>query len=242
MGEYFIKSFFRGVLWEFLAAMAALIYLKKVEGIPLFKKIFIYYLCAMFLVDVLGYYVAIAYYSDYRIFGFTKGTVFQQNYWLFNVVKPFAMLVYIQFFVAQLRSPLLKKLLTWTAGVFLVSSILNLILSGEFFVGYISFTPVAGSIILAITIGCYLFEMLTGERILYFFKLLSFFVAIGALIWHLVFTPMFVFNKFSIMSSTPQFVKVYLLTLGLLNFFMYTMFVFGFFIEMKNKRMEHGND
>lgn len=242
MEEYFINSFFRGVLWEFLAALAALIYLKRLKNVPLYKRIFIFYLCAMFLVDVMGYYVAIAYYSDYRIFGFTRGTVFQQNYWMFNAVKPFAILVYLQFFIAQIRSIKLRKGLTWAAGVFLVSSILNLIFSGEFFIGYITYTPIAGSILLSITIGCYLFEMLTVDRTLIFFKSLSFFVAVGSLIWHLVFTPMFVFNNFSVMDSTPEFVKVYLMTLGLLNFFMYSMFIIGFFVEMKNRQRVHGND
>ncbi|AVR46973.1 hypothetical protein C7S20_17885 [Christiangramia fulva] len=238
MLEFFINSLFRGVLWEFLAALAAFIYFRRVKNIPLYKKIFIFYLCAMFLIDVLGYYVAVAYYSDYQIFGFTKGTVFERNYWLFNAVKPFAVLVYLQFFIFQIRSSKLRKILTWAAVVFFLSSLLYLIFSGEFFTAYAAFTPLAGSILLSITIACYLIEMLTSETILYFFKSLSFYVAVGALIWHLVFTPMFIYNKLNIMNSSPQFVKIYLMTLGILNFFMYSVFVLGFLVEMRSREKE----
>lgn len=239
MVEFFVDSLFRGVLWELLAAIAAVIYYKRVKSIPLYKKIFIFYLCAIFVIDVSGYYAAVAYYSDYRLFSFAKDSVFRQNYWMFNTVKPFAYLVYLQFFIFQIRSQRLQKILSWAAAVFLIISLLNLILSGEYFTAYITLTPLAGSILLSICIGCYLFNMITSDKILQFFKSLSFYVAAGALIWHLVFTPMFIYNKINIMNSTPDFVKVYLMTLGLLNFYMYSLFVTGFFIEMKYEKRKY---
>lgn len=239
MLEFFVDSLFRGVLWELLAATAAIIYLKRVKAIPLYKRIFIFYLCAMFVIDVLGYYAAVAYYSDYRLFAFAKDTVFRQNYWIFNAVKPFAYLVYLQFFIFQVRSRKLRKILGWAAAVFLVFSLYNLIFSGEYFIAYVTLIPLVGSILLSITIACYLFDMLTSNKILAFFKSLTFYVATGALIWHLVFTPMFIYNKFNIMSSSPEFVEVYLMTLGILNFFMYSLFVVGFFVEMKYEKRKY---
>lgn len=239
MVEFFVDSLFRGILWELLAAIAAVVYLKRVKEIPLYKRIFIFYLCGIFVIDVLGYYAAVAYYSDYRLFSFAKDSVFRQNYWMFNAVKPFAYLVYLQFFILQIRSQRLRKLLTWASAVFLISSLLNLIFSGEYFTAYITYTPLAGSILLSVCIACYLFDMITSDKILHFFKSLSFYVAVGALIWHLVFTPMFIYNKFNIMNSSPDFVKVYLMTLGLLNFYMYSLFVIGFFIEMKYEKRKY---
>lgn len=183
-------------------------------------------------------YNLIAYYSDYTFLGFIKDTPFRRNYWLYNSVKPLAFLVYYVFFISQLRSKKTRKILYWLSGIFVVTSYLYIILSGSYFVRFVIYTPLVGALILFICIALYLLQMIRSESILSFHKNLSFYVAVGALIWHLGFTPMFLYNKIAVMNSTPQFVEVYFTILGFLNFVMYGFYTLGFIIEIRKNRQK----
>lgn len=219
-----------------MAALAGIIYLKKNPVAPTIFRMFVYYLCLTAIIDILGTYNAMAYYSDYRIFGFVKDTVWQSNYWLYNSFKTFSFLVYFVFFISQLNSDRSRQWLYMASAVFFISAWINLIVSGKFFVAYAAYTPIVGSVFLSICIAFYLFEILKSDRILNFYKSLSFYVAVGAILWHLTFTPMFIYNNYKVMGSSPEFFKIYLLVLSVLNFVMYGLFTLGFIIEIKKMR------
>ena len=233
MSEFFIESFFRGVWGEILVAVLGLLYLRKVPSVPFYKKLFVYYLCGMLLVDLSGYYVAIAYFTDYRWFGFVENTVWDRNYWLFNAVNPISFLVFLWFFIAQLKSKRIRQWFKIATALFLIGCVIFNIISGDYFTSYIPFTYIAGSILLAICIAFYFIQVLQSDQIIDFYKTLSFYVAFGALLWHLGFTPMFIYNNYNIMESTPVFLEIYKITLSILNFIMYGSFAAGFIIEMR---------
>lgn len=240
--ENYIGLIFRAWFWELLAAMAGTIYLRKVPKVPTLYKYFVYYLWITFIVDVSGAYLLVAYYEWKALLKLIEGTIFYRNYWLFNPMKIFSLSFYCLFFILQLESERSKKILSWLVGLFFISAWINLIVSGKFFIAYAAYTPIVGSILLSICIAFYLLEMLNGDKILNFYKNLTFYVAVGALLWHLTFTPMFIYNNYKIMGSSAEFLKVYLFILGVLNFVMYGLYTVGFIVEIKNSKRQLATD
>lgn len=236
MQEAFLNTVFRGYLWELIAAVAGAYYLLKVSDPPFINKVFVWFIWFTLFIDVAGFYALAAYYSGYEWFGFVKGTNYAQNYWMYNAFKLLSFVVYLSVFTTQINSSRIRKLLWGTIGVFSIVSISNFIFSGQYFKAYMAFTVVGGTILLLIYIGIYFYQILKSNRILNFYKELSFYIAIGALLWHLSITPLFIFNKYVIMSSSPDFVQIYLKILTLMNFLMYGIFSFGFIILSKKER------
>lgn len=236
MLDYYISYFFRGTLWELMAAVAGLFYLKNYPKANVTNRIFVYYLCLTVCIDLFGSYNAIAYYSDYKFFGFIKDTVWRSNYWLYNIYKPFAFLIYFEFIKRQLISVKARKIITGSMIFFFVTAWIYLIISGDFFKAYAAYTSIVGSILLLTFIAFYMYEILMSDRILTFYRQLSFYVAVGALLWNLTITPMFIYNTFKIMGSSPEFLKIYLMVLSILNFVMYSLFTIGFVVEIRKQK------
>lgn len=234
MLEFFIESFFRGICYLIIAAITGWVYLRKVPDVPFYKKFFIYYLWVILLVDLLGYYVAVAYYTDYRVFGFIKDTVLERNYWLFNAAYPLTFIPYLWFFVAQLKSKDLQRWFKIGAGLYLILAVVFNITSGDYFTSYVSFHLIAGSILLAISIASYFIQILNSDQIINFYKTLSFYVGVGALLWHLGYTPLYILNRYNIMESSPDFLEVYKIMLSIFNLLLYSCFTIGFLVEMRH--------
>lgn len=229
-------------MWEFIAALAGGYYLLKAHSIPLINKIFVWFLWLTLLVDTSGFYNVAAYYSDYEYFSFIKGTKFVHTYWLFNPYHLIAYVAFQSFFITQINSEKLRKRLWIITVAFTLAAILNLILSGIFFTSYSAFTAICGTVILVLWIGLFFYQILRSQRILNFYKDLAFYIAIGALIWHVSITPLFIYNKFGIMNTSPEFVNFYKILLSVMNAFMYLSFAAGFLIVSQKggvlKRME----
>lgn len=190
--------------------------------------------------DLTGFYALLAYYSDYKILGFVKGTPFAQNYWLYNSMKTIAFVFYFYFFIYQLQSRRLRKMLTWVTWVFFILAWCNLLIFDNFFKGYSPFTVIGGTLILLICIALYFYQVLKSDRILYFYRELPFYVAVGTLLWHLSITPLFIYNKYGIMTQSEDFVTMYLRILAIMNFIMYSLFAIGFIftaLSQKKKRI-----
>lgn len=238
MLEYFTGAFLRGWLWELISACVGSYFLIKVPVVRKSYRHFVYFLWFTFFVDFLGGYDALAYFTDYEVLGFIKGTVWQHDYWYYNLAKPIFFAFYFYFFIAQLDSPKLRYILKWIAIVSVGSFILDLIISGSFFNAYPSYTYVIGPIILMLYTGAYFRQLLNSQQLLYFYKELSFYVAIGVLIWHLGFTPMFLYNNYLVMKTSPDFLQIYRWMIGIFNFTLYGLFVVGFIIEIRKSRQK----
>ena len=236
MLDQLIDSIFRAFLWEFIAALAGAYYLIKAKSIPLIHRIFVWFLWFTLLVDTSGFYNIVAYYSDYEYFSFIKGTSFVHTYWLFNPYHLIAYVVFQSFIVTQINSGKLRKILWVIIILFTISAIFNLIFSGIYFNSYSAFTAIGGTIILVVYIGMFFYQILRSNRILDFYKDLAFYIAIGALIWHVSITPLFIYNKFGIMNTSPEFVNLYKILLSVMNAFMYGAFATGFLFVTQKRR------
>lgn len=236
MLEAFVNTFFRGYLWIFLAAISGIIYLAKVKNVPLINRIFVWFLWFTLFVDLSGFYSLIAYYSDYRYFSFVNGTKFVQNYWLYNIFKTVAFIFYFYFFIFQLKSTRLRKIMLWITWIFFISAWINYYFFMDIFMGYSLYTAIGGTFILLTLIGLYLYQIIRSNEILDFYRELPFYVATGALLWHITITPLFIFNQLGIMYSSEDFVRVYLKILTIMNFIMYGFFAVGFLTVSFSRR------
>ena len=227
-------------MWELIAAIAGGYYLVKAKDVPFINRIFVWFLWLTLFVDTSGLYNIVAYYSDYEYFSFIKGTRFAHTYWLFNPYHLIAFVAFQSFFITQIISERLRKIL-WAITIgFTLLGIFNLIFSGIYFTSYSAFTAIGGTVILVVYIGMFFYQILRSNRILDFYKDLAFYIAIGALLWHVSITPLFIYNKFGIMNSSPEFVNFYKILLSAMNAFMYGSFAAGFLITAKKGRSIKG--
>ena len=232
MLEYYLETIFIGHLIEFIAALAGAYFLLKTPNTENITRLFVYFLWLTVFVEVFGLYSVYAYFSDYKNLEFLKDSPFERNYWLYNSFHVLSFIMYFFFFIFQLNSVKIRRILTFIAVVFTITEIVNLIFSGIFFIAFSAYASVVGTLILIICILAYYYEMLKSNKILGFYKNLAFYVSVGVSIRYLVVTPLFIYSKY-FTTASPDFVDLYGLIIIVSNVFMYGMFIIGFIISAR---------
>ena len=153
-------------------------------------RYFVYFLFFTFFVEVVGFLPRGVYYLD--SLPFLKDTFLRKNYWLYNVYNIISYLVYIWYFREQVKSTLFKKCLYVISVFYFFSSLLNLFVSDVYFDSYASYTFIVGTVFVFISVAFYYYEILQSDRILDFHRSISFYISIGALVFHLVVTPSYI--------------------------------------------------
>lgn len=235
MLEYFIeKKLFIAYIFELFAALSGTYYLNQTGTRDKGLKFFVYNLWFILLIELIGMYAAWNYFDNYKTFPGLRDSVFSSNYWLYNSAKIIYLTVFYNVFISQITSFRLKRFLYGLTLFFILSCIVNYIFSDIFFKAFSSYTTISGSFILLLCIGSYYYEMLLSDRILYFYKNLPFYISIGAIMWHLSITPIFIYNRY-LTSTNPEFVNFHIDFLRYANIFMYSSFAIGFLICSSRK-------
>lgn len=235
MLEYFIeKRLFVAYIFEFLAALAGTYYLIKTKTQDKGIILFVYNLWFILLIEMMGMYSAWNYFDDYKSFPGLRNSVFASNYWLYNSAKIIFLTIFFNVFISRITSFRLKKFLYGLTLFFILSCIVNYIFSDIFFKAFSSYTTISGSFILLFCIGSFYYEMLLSDKILFFYKNLPFYISIGAMLWHLSITPLFIYNRY-LTNTNPEFVNFHIDFLRYANIFMYSSFAIGFLICSSRK-------
>lgn len=234
MLEYFFNNFFIGYLFEFLAAICGTIYVFKKPFARKIIKIFVFFLWATLFIDLAGLYTVYAYFTGYEKFSFIKGTVFQRNFWLQNSFRVVTYLIFFIFFIRILPNEKLRKVFKVLVVLFTITSVLNLVFSGIFFLAFSAYSEITGTLLLMLVIAAYYYELLNSDKILKSHKLLVFYISVGVLIWHLVMTPLFIYSNY-FFKENPQFISMHAMILQWSNIFMYSCFTLGFLICSRKK-------
>lgn len=188
----------------------------------------------MVFVETLGLYPTYAYFSDYTSLSFIRNTPFERNYWLYNIHKIISLLTYLSLFTSRLGGKRMRKIFWILIAVFAVSSFYNLIFSGIFYIGHSVFTTVSGTFLLVVIILIYYYELLKSDQILDFYYNVVFYISLGAVVWHLVVTPIFIYNKYFSLQS-PDFVLLHSWILRLANVFLYGTIIVGFLFAYRRE-------
>ncbi|WP_309561540.1 hypothetical protein [Christiangramia sp. SM2212] len=200
-------------------------------------KVFVFYLCFIFVVDTIGLYPIWAFFDKYETLPFLKDSPFHRNFWLYNIVRVINYLVFGYVFSSQIHSLKkyhLKKILHAALILFGIYSLIcystfgNFLYAEEFSVIFI------GTIIVFFCLIAYFFEVLLSDKILSLTSDALFYSGTGVLLWQLCVVPLKIYTSY-FNTSNPEFIKMYGTALMYANIFLYSMFIIGFYVEMSSR-------
>ena len=235
--EYFHQYLISGLssyILEILSGIAGLYYLKRNPNTHKSNKYLVLLLWYTFFVEVIGAYAPLAYFSDYKYFSFVKDTVFEDNYWWYNIYILLNFSFFVYYFSSFLKTNSRKKTFKILNVLFLISGSLNLIFSDIFFNGYSKFSLVTGTILVLVSIFVFYFELLKSDLVLSLRKLLPVYISIGFLVYSFISTPLDIYSEFFNLEN-DLYVKLKGFVLVAINIFMYSTFIIGFLVCSKNK-------
>ncbi|AXT55852.1 hypothetical protein D1815_08845 [Aquimarina sp. AD1] len=221
-------------VFEILGAVIGIFYLTKYRDDQL-SRYFVYYLWFTVSVElVFGWLPASIFYLDF--FSFLRGTLFEDNIWIYNIYQVISYGFYLFYFSSLIEDKKNARYAGFLFIIYLFLAILNLIFSGIFFEAISSFTDILGTLLLLFSVIYFYFQLLKSDKILNFYKNIPFYVSIGALVFHLVVNPIFIYDTYYSNSKSEEFVEIQRIILTLANIFMYTCYILGFIVcSKKNK-------
>ena len=216
---------------ELLAFFASIYYYKNSRD--QISYLLVAYLGFTVFVELVGYYPYFV--QDGSFLSSLKGTLLEENYWLYNVQLVISILFYITYFKFCLRSKFMRLVLSICSVAFLLASILYFIFTDVFFVAFSPFTVIIGTLLIFLSIFLFYLELLNSNEILRVHRLLPFYISVAALVFHLCTTPLFIYSTYFSQSLNPEFYKLYLQVIFSTNFFMYSLYIIGFIVCARNK-------
>ena len=228
MWEEFIASkLYPTYICELLAAIAGVYYLKKNPKRGKDDRLLVFYLVFIFIFDLLAItYGLYGYVHDLKYLEFIKGTPYESHIWIYNVLTLITTTAYTVYFLMQLKSIRMKKVLLILVWIFIITSTLSYFYGDAFFIGTSPYAYIFGAFLISFSIGVYYLELIRSERILKFYDELALYISIGLLLYKLSITPLFIFQRY--LSGNEDFTDIYGQILRVANIFMYSVFVFGF--------------
>lgn len=233
-----ISDFILGALpitiLELVAAVSGSYYLAKTEHLK-YTKYIVWLLWLTFFIEVLGSYAPIAYFSDYKYLSFLEDTSFSYNFWLYNIFMLIHYGIYIYYFRALIKNRFWRVVLQWALVIFEVSSLIYLFATDVFFTEFSQFTNIFGTLLLAFSIVLFYLELLRSEILLKLKFFIPIYISAGALMFHLVVTPVDLFSEY-FSSKNEIFVDLRVKVLLFANIFMYSLYTIGFLICSRKKK------
>ncbi|MBK9257138.1 MAG: hypothetical protein IPM42_16800 [Saprospiraceae bacterium] len=130
------------------------------------------------------------------------------NHWVYNVFTLLIFVLFIRLFYTHTHSAKWKKLMMAFSFllvlIFLADNLWNQSLFSELQI----FTYLSGAVFLIISISGYLYEMIDSDRIIYFYKLRSFWVSLGLLLFYVPFIPILVGSNYQLFDFNVRFILI----------------------------------
>lgn len=194
------------------------------------------FLWITFFIEVIATYAPFAYFSDYEFFSFVKDTVFRKNRWLYNIYNIISPVFFVYYFRSYINNKIYRKLLLILASLFVISSVVNLVLTDVFFKFESQYVNLAGAFLLFFSIVLFFFQLLKSDHILNLKRFLPIYIAIAVMLFYLCVTPLTIYSEFFTTSTGNKlFVDLHVRILLYSNIFMYSFFILGFIICSRTK-------
>ena len=220
-------------LLELASAIVGTFYITKYR-VDSITRYFVYFLWLTALVEIVfGWIPWFIYY--YESLSYYKNTWLVSNHWIYNTYFVISFIFYTVYFLFYIKSKIVKAFMILFIIAYFLSSVYVYISTEIFFNNVSSFTYVLGSIMISLIILWYSYEILKGDTILKFYKNLSSYVAFGALSFHLLVTPIFIYGKYY-SDENPEFVSIRTIILYSANIFLYTCYILGFILCFRKNR------
>lgn len=235
--DYYIKyNLHIGHTIELIAALAGSYYILKHKNIPKRFKYFAWYLWFVLIADIFGIYAVWNYFDNYQTFPWLKNSPFAKNEWYFNCLTVIKYIVYSSLFIVSLATSKIKRVLKWAILVYLIIGIVEILFIGNVFTEYIITNIFLGTLLLLICVGAYFQKLAQSDDIINFSRDLTFYIAIGAVIWNLCVTPIYIYNSY-FNTKNEEFILLFAAILRYSNIFMYGIFSFGFIYCAQEKQL-----
>lgn len=226
-------------LVELIAALCGSYYLiKHKNNVKKADKYFVFFLWITLVFELIGAYAPVAYFSNYSYFGFVKGTVFERNYWLFNVYTIGSFTFFMWYISRYIFNAFYKSLFKFLCIAFLIGSIIDIIINQTFFEHYSFLISISGTLILLFEILMFFYFVFKNETTIVIKRFLPVYLSIGILVYYLCITPFDVLmNYFTLSSGNNLFVSARIYVMLFSNVIMYGMFALGFILCSKKKKL-----
>lgn len=182
----------------------------------------------------MGGYSLWAYFDNYQTTPFLKESPFSRNSWYFNLAQIYFILCYSYFIQSEILNPKFKTFIKRGAGLYLIYSIVLILLGSDIFQAYNVPILLVGAIWISVSVGIYLYDLLTSDKILHFKRNLFFYVFTGILIYFLIVQPINIYSIY-FLKANPDFINLFTSVLRYANVFLYGMYVIGFMVVIFNK-------
>ncbi|MCM8570587.1 hypothetical protein NE848_14420 [Gramella jeungdoensis] len=239
MWETFIEyRLYPTYIFELIAAISGIFYLYSKKKPAKADKLIVFTINLIFVIDLFAIIYSVYYHVyDYAYIEFIKETPFRTNLWIYNILTLVTGSLFTVYFLMQTQSGKLKKAIGTLVVIYIISSIIHFFTSDVFFLTTSAYVYIYGAFLICISIAAYYLELVRTERILNFRRELPLYISIGLIIYQLGITPLFIFQRY--VGVSEDFSEVYGNVLDLANFFMYSVFAFGFLkviFEIKRSR------
>ncbi|MBU2940509.1 hypothetical protein KO494_13255 [Lacinutrix sp. C3R15] len=204
---------------EILAAVTGVLLYGKYKGSA--AKYFIYFLVYIVFMAIGGRYTYWVYNDG--IFSFLEGTLLESNYWWYTLFWKIAAVVFFGWYYLQvLQNTTSKKILKVSIILFLIISFGTILVTlPDFFKGAIPIISILGALIILQCVFYYFLEILQGDKILTFYRSITFYISCAILLFWLIKTPLVFFDPYYRMADM-QYVN---LRAGINFFVIYFMYI-----------------
>ncbi len=221
-------------IFELIAAVAGTFYISRYR-VDRSTRYLVFFLWFTVFVEVIFGWLP-TFVETFDFFKFLEDTIFAHNKWIYNTFEVISSLFYLLYFANLIESKRNQVVGVNIIAVYLVFSVFNLAFSDVFFTSSSASNSIFGTLLLVLFIMYFYFQMLQSDKILDFYKSIPFYVSIGALVFHLIVNPIFIYEHYYSHSVSSEFVRVFLTILTIVNIFMYSCYTIGFIVcSKKNK-------
>jgi hypothetical protein len=219
---------------QLMAALAGTYFYIKVNSTKSTRNL-VLFLWLVVIIEVLGLYTTIGYYSKYRYLSFIEHSFLVSNYWLYNPFIILSFVFYTWYFREHISDKRWRQVLKYLILIYTFLSTLNLIFSDVFLNGYSHFSTIAGTLLLILSITIFYFELLKSDVLLNLKHFLPLYISVGTLIFYLCITPVDIFSRYFKLGNY-FFVYFRLNIYFYMNIFLYSTYILGFIICSRKKK------
>ena len=216
---------------ELLAALTGVFVFKKYRSVSV--RYFIYFLILVFICDSLNSYTSFV--KPNLALEFLIGTKFEKNFWWSNIYWGIGAIMFFSFYYRLvLKNHKYKSYIKILSYSYLIFSIAYIILNWTaFFISNFIVLELLGAFIILVCVALYFVEILNSDRILNFYKSISFYISATIFVWWLIITPITFYDVYFVYEvGIGHFDKDFLVLRNFVylsaNIFMYLTYTFAF--------------
>lgn len=179
---------------EIIAAVTGVLLFKKYRHTA--AKYFIYFLVYIVVIVFIGKYSHLV--RNNGFFSFLEGTLFEKNYWWFTIFWDIGGTVFFGWYYQKILNDKRSiSILKISIIIFVLISLLEITFTlPKYFKTSMPIINLASALVILQCAFLYFFEVLRSDKILYFYKSLSFYITCAILILWLIQTPLVFFEHY----------------------------------------------